>query len=1025
MVPLKWVVTILRVRITDFDGSNPINLERAKNITEFEAVNTPDEGVSFDIAKNDPKAEILNPDTVAGFTKFWEVWETTTNERLNYGSITSITEQGSDYRVVGAGRSSLLADFRKSKKTFYTPIDSIVDDLRYENLAIQPRTTTLVPRAESSASQTTIFGSSVIRDEKYAGLSKQTKDNAIDDNFGLIKPGEIEPPNTYFSTDSYWAGQSVSDSHVIDLGDTYDVSKLLLILPWWGGIERKGNRTYDFEIAYADDTEAPLVTYQGKKIGPFHPIFDTGADSRLVVGNQPGASFYLGATASGIGLDDPTFYTALSSPGPVNCRYIRTRVYDVHAWYGSVLDTNPSLDGWDFQCDPDYQPGDFGTDPADAEGIMTDKVINERVLEPANDCFASIVEMGVYQEILSKDEIKPLALQRIDNNNLQIIYNHIPDPSETITTPNGFRKFEPGGFFRQISVDYSGANTTYNKFYDSDCAGCYPDGFNFGVIDQNNSLVISRDQTSGVGVTVKSGAYTSLVLMKGASDATVTLADSWPAITDPLSWGGSYSYTTVQNDYAILHFRGQSLKWYATIPTGETGATVKIEIRNKNASGTWTAYSTLETGLILPNNIASEVVYEITYESGILAANTVYQLKITNLNGGYCSIDSFEGYWSASMTQYNEDNHRINVSAPERLTQVYDSRFSGGSMYRWNNNTFFNFHFEGDRVVILSAKGRNHGKLRLILLKGNGPSYYDEYPNDNQVFIPGGSPTDGSISIDLETSRRGAEITQFVAFDSNEYFPNGLPWGKYLVGIYLLPSEIETYTTTDDVDANNFIDRCSDCTDPTGEAVEINKYVYLDAIAVHEKVGLSISFENETHLDILRAVAEAVQAEWDVTEQGVRLEPRIGIDTEEVLREGQNTLVDWQVVNDVNRVASILVSTGADIDGLPLFAITENKETRQTLGRTVMRQQDFRNIADYFQLIGMSRTELKKRQVPEKRITVTHISSDFTLRKGDSFILYTKKMGPLRVRIMRRQISNSSSSGRTYELECIKWPLIT
>jgi hypothetical protein len=120
----------------------------------------------------------------------------------------------------------------------------------------------------------------------------------------------------------------------------------------------------------------------------------------------------------------------------------------------------------------------------------------------------------------------------------------------------------------------------------------------------------------------------------------------------------------------------------------------------------------------------------------------------------------------------------------------------------------------------------------------------------------------------------------------------------------------------------------------------------------------------------------------------------------------------------------MLVSNGSDIDGLPLFTITEDKKTREDLGRTVMRKEDFRDIADYFQLIGLSRTSLRKRKKPEKRITVTHIAKNLELNQGDSFILYTKKQGPLRVRINRKTISQTSSGGTTYTLECIRWPEI-
>ena len=122
-------------------------------------------------------------------------------------------------------------------------------------------------------------------------------------------------------------------------------------------------------------------------------------------------------------------------------------------------------------------------------------------------------------------------------------------------------------------------------------------------------------------------------------------------------------------------------------------------------------------------------------------------------------------------------------------------------------------------------------------------------------------------------------------------------------------------------------------------------------------------------------------------------------------------------------MASILLSEGSDIDGIPLSALVEDRSTRRNLGRTVMRKKDFREVSSYTQLIGISRTDLKKRKIPEKRIVVSHVANNLNLNKGDSFILYTRKMGPIRVRINRREIQENQD-GRTYQLECITWPQI-
>jgi len=992
----------LQIRITDPDGSNATIIE-AMDRKVFSTVNSSDEGVAFKVAKNHPKSAILNPDN-GGYTKFWEVWDTATNSRLNYGPITSISEEGTDWSIQGNGRSELLNDYIDTRRTFYATIDGFVDSLRFENIAIEPKSSTIVHNAETNADQTTVFGQVTIN-EKYEGLSLSTKDNIIDNQL-YLKPGTVEPPNSFYTSTSFWSGMSRSDSIILDLGEIYPISKIDVNLPGWGGIQRGYNRTYDFTLAYADDVETTLTTWKDRYFGPFHTIYSTGATTR----KQSPFYFRLGATYSGTALGaEFVNYIVLDQPGPVDMRYLRVNISDTNAWYGDNWSGVAVAPNWARQCDPNYVGGY-------SEGIE----IDDRTQKPNNDCYASAVEISASKEIITRDTIKPLALQRIDNNNLQITYYHQAQASETITTSGGFRSFEPGGLFRNITLNYSGAGSSYTKFFDTDCTNCYPDSFNFGVSDQNNTLIYSSDSSSGSGVSVKSPTYTRKVLMKGASNAVITSSDSWPAKYDPLSWGSSYSFSKVVNDYAILHFRGQSLQWYATIPATETGATVKIEIRNKNSVGTWTSWSTLENSYVLPNDVSAESVYEITYESNYLVADTVYEVKITNLDGNYCSIDSFGGYWSASMSTYDDDSSRMYHFRPDKLTQIYDGRFNNGTMTKWNTgNAFLSFSFEGDRLIILSAKGRYHGKLSIFLV--NQTSRQGEYGiSDAFVSIPGGTLPNGGMQINLSTGKRGAEITQYVAFDSNEIFTNGLPWGHYGVACVLRDEDLDSYTANV-YDTDNFVARCEDCKTPKGTEV-INKYVYLDCIMAHEKLGLSVSFEDQTYLEMLKSVADAIQVEWDVTDLGVRLEPRLGIDTNVVLREGQNTVVDYQIVNDVSKVASMLFSQGADIDGLPLSTVTEDRKNRQTLGRTVMRKEDFRSMADYQQLIGLSRTELKKRRYPEKRISVSHIASELALVKGDSFLLYTRKMGAIRVRINKLEIDESR--GRVYNLDCILWPPI-
>lgn len=995
---------MLQIRIANFDGSDPIILEQAKGRRYRKSINSADEGISFSVAKNSYKADVLNPDTT-GYLKRWEVWDTKTNERLNFGPIDDIGDQGADWKVTGSGRSALLKDFFKTYKTFYAGIPAVFDDVRYENLAAQPRTITLVPDVVTSAAQTTVFGGSITIDEKYHGLSKKTKDLAIDDDTGLLKPGEIEPRNTVYTTDSYWSGMSRRDSHITDLGYVLAVNKINLYLPRWGGATRLYDRAYTFRISFAIDT-GTTTALQDREFGAFTTLY-TSANPNTTTG---GISLWVGYDSNGA-LTTSETYEYLQ---PIFARYIRVEIINTHAWYGTHFDDEPSVDGWAYQCDPDYTAGNIPS--LNRPPVMTEE-INTRELEPANDCHASIKEIQVMKNIIDRSLIKPLGLQRIDNNNFQITYSHSPVAGDTKTTSNGYRKYEPGGFFRRIIATYSGAGTSYNKFFDSDCTNCFPDGFNFGIMDQNRSMIYATDSTGGT-VNRTFGAYTSQLLMKGASNAVVTWVDSWPAKLDQLSWGTSYSFSEVAGDTAIIEFRGESFKWYATVPEGETGADVTLAIRSKTAS-TWSSWSTLTT-FQLPSGIHSEVVYEIPYKT-ILQGSTSYQIRITNNDGNFCGIDSFEGYWEASMVEYNEDTLRLTINKPENLKQVYDKRFSNGSAYKFFEPAFTHFSFTGDRIIILSAKGRNHGKARILIKDFTQGREYD-VGTSNHLFIPGGNPVDGSLQIDLNTGKRGNEITQYVLFDSNDYFPNGLPWGGYGVFFYLYHGDAETYTdTVFNAEFDSFVPRCKDCTPQTGETVEIFKPIYLDGVFAHEVIGLSVNFIEEEHLEILKSTAEAVQVEWDIEEAGLRIEPRLGEDTFVYLREGDNTLVDWNIVNDISQMATMLLSHGADIDGLPLFTITEDKETRARLGRTVMRQHDFRNLANYQQLIGLSRTELKRRAFPEKRMTVRHVG-DVGLEAGDSFMLWTKKMGDIRVRIETKEIDESN--GRECILECVRWPQI-
>lgn len=999
------------------------------------------------------KAIYLTPYDQVSFTRFWEVWDTELKRRLNYGPITQISDSPSSWKIDGEGRSALLSDYYKTLRTFYARIDSIIDDIRYENVAISPSASVLVATMDENDPNEATFFNTANLDDKYHRLSVRSKDFVIDDQTGLVPLGKPEPPRTFYTTSEYWTGANPSDGLIVDFGDTYQIKKLKILFPWWGGPQRANNRTYDYSVFYMN--ELPVASggllYQNREIAAPTTLFDYtalyGDFNRLVTTPNRPINLYIGPSLSGTGTDLNTFYVSWVNDN-LPMRYLKVQIHDTHAWYGNDNDATAAYDSWSFQCDPSYRPGDdpnfgskLGLMTYMKDGTLTEKVIADTAIKPANDCHASIVELGAFSEIIESKNIKPLALQRIDNNNRQITYYRVPDSTEMKEYTRDsikFRKFEPGTFFRSATITWTGSNTTYHKFFKKDCTNCYPDGFNFGVIDDDSSLIYSSDDTFGTDISISSRQYTRFLITKGSTDSAVTSVDAWKGKTDPLSWGGSYSYTEKTNDYFIVHFRGESLKWYATIPDSVTGATVKIELRYKTpgsrkgssniTTNFWSSWTTLEAGLVLPNGIINEVVYEIPYNSAILQPETVYELKVTLLDNNYCSVDSIEGYWSGSFTEYNEDSSRITLSRPSEFKQIQDGKFTGGTMYKWNKpGASAAFQFEGDRIIIQSAKGRNHGKLTLMLFQyEEGIVEYDPGV-ENHVFIPvskGGDPSDGSYTINLNSGKRGQEIPGFVIFDSNDIFNDegGLPWGKYKITITYTPAEKYTTTKTDNT-MDSFQYRCRDCTDATGETMEIYKYVYLDAIGAHERVGVSVDFTNQTHLDILKSLTEVIQVEWDATESGLIVEPRIGRDTDIYLREGENTLVNYAITNDIKKIATTLLTIGSSIDGLDQFTITEDRKTKRLFNRTIMRQHDFRDIASYQQLIGLSRMELRKRNRPEKRITVTHVARSLDLEHGDSFILWTKNSGSIRLRIQRKIISENSS-GRTYELECVEWPQI-
>ena len=282
------------------------------------------------------------------------------------------------------------------------------------------------------------------------------------------------------------------------------------------------------------------------------------------------------------------------------------------------------------------------------------------------------------------------------------------------------------------------------------------------------------------------------------------------------------------------------------------------------------------------------------------------------------------------MVSLNEDSNRINYRNTDTIKQVYDQSFTNGSIYKWNEQfQYFNFVFEGDRVIILSSRGPEYGKVRIILLNEENGDLYD--PGFSNVIPIVGGNSDGSVTIDLDSGVRGGVITQTVIFDTDDWFPNGLKWQHYRLAFETDASNGNFTTTTGDVDADSFLARCHNCASPSGTSLVIPRFVYFDGIIAHERIALAINMENQNHLNMATSIAEALQVEVSTTDQGLRFEPRTGTDTDIILREGQYTLIDFDIVNDSSSIASILFSSGADINGLPLYTEVEDNRARARL----------------------------------------------------------------------------------------------
>ena len=903
----------IRVSTPEFSNgvnfSDPVILEKATDINLHKTVNASEEGIQFTIPINDIKSTYVN------YLRWWECWDTETNTRLNYGPIESISRSSGEKKSVsGPGRSALLNDYYKSIQTFYYPINVFIDDLRYENLSSEPRTSTIINQNTSS---------------EYYGLSKRTKDYVIDEQTGYIAVGRDTPARGVIKTSQFWTGIARSDHIIVDLGEKYTISKSRIILPWWGGATQTYSRTYDWSWEYSDDNSS------------YTSIYETPTPNYGKTSNAGGIGETIYTGESGF----ETSQVTVSGSGAIEARYWKLDISNTHAWYGNFLEGTLS-DEWQWECNGSNNLlGETKPSPKPTSGA----IIPVDAINPTSDCHASAIEISMMKKIIGMDTITDLAYHQIQNDNKQITYWHMPTESEMI----GGKKFEPGSFFRKIKVS-------------GDCGQ---------IKDEYNTIIF---EGSNGGDWIKTPAYSRLVSFQNA--ARVMEVDTWPSKLDAFSYGGSYAYSEIANETAILDFRGISLKWYATIPSDKTPGTASLELRSKT-DGSWGGWTSLGN-VTMPADVAAEKVFEITVESGDLAVDTSYQLRITNTDGGFISIDAFAGYWSASMTDYNEDHSRIAFRIPAEIEQIFNAKFTNGSVYKFKEPGQFTkggLGFIGDRAIVYSRKGTDYGPITIGILTHTSEG------EPTIVPIPGGDG-DGTLTIDLEST---TDIPQYVVFDSNDYFENGLPWARYSVIVYK-PED----------------------PDP----------IWVDGWTVHETSGLSVKFINTSYLDILKSISEALQMEWDITEAGLKVVPRLGEDTDIIFAEGRGTTIDIQDVEDIGQVATMLIATGADIDGLPLSTVVENKKTKAIIGRTIQRTYDsLRNVADYFTLIGASRAELLRRREPQKRITVKRAGT-MPINVGDSFIVKTPE---LEARVRANTITRSQSSGGTeWTVECTVWPPI-
>jgi hypothetical protein len=322
-------------KITEADGNYPIAMDGATKKQLSLAINSSDITMSFELPKSDPKAEFVNPNNPLTYSRLWECWDVSRNKRVHHGIITEVDDGPGTYTVHGAGMPQFLIDQIKTIKTFYLSLGEVVDSLRYENIAAQPQTSTIIGETTTNFAfpldDYYIFGS-MNANEKYYALSNSSRDYAIDDFDGmLLKAGELEPQNTAYTTNQHWVGQSPYDTIILDFGEIVPLNKIELNFPWWGGESGSNNRTFDFELAYATDDPA-LYSYKGRDFSDFTIIYTSPVGNRQSSSPGQPLNIYVGYQENGTSFNYRPIYAAQDVEN-VSARYIRINIFAVNAWY--------------------------------------------------------------------------------------------------------------------------------------------------------------------------------------------------------------------------------------------------------------------------------------------------------------------------------------------------------------------------------------------------------------------------------------------------------------------------------------------------------------------------------------------------------------------------------------------------------------------------------------------------------------------------------------------------------------------